>query len=80
MSVKDEAYEWGYNAAAGKAAYENEVFLRCIVVFVIFVILAFVGCYVICKIEDYKAKKREEKNRIAKAKARKKKREVADGR
>lgn len=78
MSVKDDAFEWGYNAAAGKAAYENEVFLKCIVVFVIFAALAFAGCYVICKIEDYKAKKREEKNRIAKA--RKKKREVADGR
>lgn len=77
MSVKDDAFDWGYNAAAGKAAYENEVFLRCIVVFVIFIILAFLGCYVICKIDEYKRKKREEKNRIAK---RKKKKEVADGR
>ncbi|EGZ9810379.1 hypothetical protein JJP38_004474 [Salmonella enterica] len=79
MSVKDDAFDWGYNAAAGKAAYENEVFMKCIVVFVIFAVLAFVGWYVICKIEDYKAKKREEKNRIAKAK-RKKKREVENGR
>lgn len=79
MSVKDDAFDWGYNAAAGKAAYENEVFMKCIVVFVIFAVLAFVGWYVICKIEDYKAKKREEKNRIAKAK-RKKKRDVENGR
>jgi len=66
--MKNEAYDFGYNMAAGKAAYENEVFMKCILVFVIFAVLAFAGWYVISKIEDYKAKKIEEKRKKKKGK------------
>lgn len=71
--MKNEGYDFGYNMAAGKAAYENEVFTRCLVSFIIFVIVAFLFCYIACKIDEYKAKKREEKRKKEKSKKRIKK-------
>ncbi|EPU3404199.1 hypothetical protein ACVV7K_004292 [Cronobacter sakazakii] len=79
MSVKDDAYEWGYNAAAGKAAYENEIFTKFVLVGIAIIVVAVLFGYIAVKIDEYKEKKREEEYRIARAK-RKKKREGSNGR
>lgn len=71
--MKNEAYDFGYNMAAGKAAYENEVFMKCIAFFVVIGILFFLVCYINCKIDEYKEKKREEKRKKNKSKKRIKK-------
>lgn len=77
MSVKDDAYEWGYNAAAGQAAYENEIFMKFCLGLIVLVAIGVILGYVAIKIDEYKEKKRVEKNRIAK---RKKKKEIENGR
>lgn len=79
MSVKDDAYEWGYNAAAGKAAYENEQVLMLLGVLGLLALIVFAGIYINYVIGEYKDKKIEERNRANKAK-RKKIREESNGR
>lgn len=69
--MKNEAYEWGYNYAAGQAAYENEQYMIVFGFIGIIIVIFMVGLFICGKIEEYK-----EKKRIEKQKERRKKRRV----
>lgn len=70
---KNDAYDFGYNAAAGQAAYENEVFMKCVFLFIVLAVLFFAVCYVSNKIDEYKERKRREKVKNERSKKRIKK-------
>ena len=70
---QDQAYDLGYNMAAGKAAYENEQFMICAAIFIAIVIIVFAAMYIGLKIDEYKERKRREKKKKENSKKRIKK-------
>ena len=56
--MKNEAYEWGYNYAAGQAAYENEQYMIVFCAIGLLVAIGLILYYVSEKISEYKEEKR----------------------
>lgn len=69
--MKNEAYEFGYNYAAGKAAYESEILIKFFAGLAILVLIFIAWVYIDYKITEYKEKKRAEKRKLNKKRIKK---------